>query len=86
MATLATWVPPPVESLNYSNNCTAYGRFVQETATGNMDARLDWDGVNQLSVHHWTTASTQTAVEMLQSALPPESYQHPYPTTEQLMH
>lgn len=86
MTTSTTWIPPPVETLDYSRNCTAFGRFVQETMSGNIDVRLDWDGVNQLSVQNWSAASTQTVVDMLQSALPPDYHQHTYPTAEQLMH
>ncbi|KAK3317039.1 hypothetical protein B0H66DRAFT_605302 [Apodospora peruviana] len=64
-----SWIPPGVDSLNYTKNCTTFARFVHEVIGGQQELSV----MDQFPANtNWMAASTETTVEMLRAALPPE--------------
>ncbi|KAM7223090.1 hypothetical protein V8F06_001646 [Rhypophila decipiens] len=68
------WIPPPVHTLNYTSDCTAYAQYLYDTTDGGS-AWGGW-GTTYTVESAWLSASAKTLVDLLWAALPPESRPH----------
>lgn len=81
------WTVSPVQSLDYSKNCTSFGRFILEiTRDGETALGRFWNDTDNGPPLSWADVRTNTVLDMLRGALPTDySDNLPAPPPERLM-